>query len=68
MIDIKTLRTPDDIGRWVEYVDGMGNVDHGRLKGWNDKYVFVVFKCDDSWHRFLDYTGQSCDPADVSFQ
>jgi hypothetical protein len=59
---------PTDIGRQVVYGDPFGvRGEYGRLKTWNEHYVFVVFKCDGNWDRYQDYTAQSCDPRDVRF-
>lgn len=44
MINIKSL-TAGDKGRWVVY-DGHhhGPKEYGRLKYWNDLFIFVVYK------------------------
>lgn len=63
-MDIKTL-TKSDIGRWVEYRGGAGEVERGRIKSWNDSYIFVVYKCNDEWDRFQDFTGVSTRPEDL---
>lgn len=57
MIDPKTL-TEADIGRNVTYRREFCTVEYGRLTSWTDKVVFV---------RFKGPTGESCEPADVSF-
>jgi hypothetical protein len=66
MIDIKELR-PEHVGRWVEYRDGVGKVERGRIKSWNDQVVFVVYRCDNEWHRFKEFTAAATDPADLTF-
>lgn len=66
MIDLAQLRK-EDIGRWVEYTDGMGKKERGRIKSWNDKYIFVVYKCGGEWQRYYDYTGQATQPQDLNF-
>lgn len=67
MIDIAQLRKEEHIGKWVEYTGGAGEKERGRIKGWNDKYIFVVYKCAGEWHRFQDFTGQATDPQDLVF-
>jgi hypothetical protein len=67
VIDIKTLQAPRDIGRWVEYRGRGGEIEQGRVKGWNPKWVFVVYKCAGHWDRFKDFTGQATDPAELHF-
>jgi len=64
MIDPKTL-TDSDIGRWIEYRGSGGERELGKLKSWNDKVIFVVFKCDEQWDRFEDFTGEAVYPADL---
>lgn len=57
-----------DIGRYVIYDDGFGTQERGRLKSWGAKFIFVVFKCNDKWDNYQDYTGQSCDPESLIFE
>lgn len=64
MIDIAELRK-EDIGRWVLYRDGAGKKEKGRLKSWNDEFIFVVYKCDGQWKRFQNYTGNATNPEDL---
>jgi hypothetical protein len=66
MIYITDLR-PEHVGQWVRYRGRMGEWEEGRIKSWNDRYLFVVFKCDNNWDRFEDYTGQSCDLSTIDF-
>lgn len=44
------------IGRWVVYTNGAGKLRPGRIKSWSDVWVFVVYKCNDDWGNFLQYT------------
>ena len=66
MIDLAKL-TKEDIGRWVEYRGTGGEVERGRLKGWNEQFIFVVYKCAGEWNRFQDFTGVATKPTDLSF-
>lgn len=66
MIDLVKL-TKGDVGRWVEYTPGHGAKERGRLKSWNEKFIFVVYKCDNEWKRFKDYTGAATWPKDLRF-
>jgi hypothetical protein len=66
MIDIKELG-PEHIGKLVEYRAGTGQTERGRIKSWTDKYVRVVYKCDNQWLRFQDFTGCATDPCDLTF-
>ena len=66
MIDLAQLEK-SNIGDWVEYRGGAGEVERGRLKGWNDKFIFVVYKCGGEWERFQDFTGVATSPKDLRF-
>jgi len=66
MIDIATLKR-EHIGRWVLYTAHHGETEKGRLKSWNDTNIFVVYKCDNQWSRFKDYTGCATRPEDLRF-
>ena len=67
MVDPKKL-TERDIGRWVVYDNGFDPPQKGRIKGWNEDTVFVVFKCGGNWRRFMNYTGEGCDPETLYFE
>jgi len=62
MIDPKSL-TQEDVGRWVVY----DNVQKGRIKSWNDEYIFVVYSCAGEWDRFRDFTAAATKPEKLSF-
>lgn len=66
MIDIIQL-TYNDIGRWVIYESSTGVKEKGRIKSWNNKYVFVVYKCNFEWDKFQDFTGCATNPEDIEF-
>lgn len=59
--------TPADIGRWVEYNDGHGKVERGRIKGWHETVVHVVYNGSAKVPNWQDYTGQATDPSDLRF-
>jgi hypothetical protein len=67
MIQINELG-PQHVGRWVEYRDpGTGETGRGRIKSWNAWSVFVVYRCNNEWHRFTEFTAAATDPADLTF-
>jgi hypothetical protein len=69
MINIKDL-TGKDIGRWVVYRSSGGDkLERGKLKSWNDKYIFVVYNTGGNWDGDLwqDYTAASTRPEDLEF-
>ncbi len=65
MIDISKLKK-EHFGCWVEYT-AFNKVEIGRIKSWNDKFIFVVYKCNGEWDRFFDYTGCATSPEDLRF-
>lgn len=65
-IDISTL-TAEDKGRWVEYQSSTGDKERGRIKSWNTKVVFVVYKCDGVWDNFRNYTAAATNPKELNF-
>lgn len=58
MVDLKEL-TDEDIGQWVEYWPGK---EKGRIKSWNNSFVFVVYHCGDDWENFQNYTAAATHP------
>ena len=54
----------EDIGKWVLY-DGGFKKEKGRIKSWNSKFVFVVYKCDGQWDEFKNYTACATNPEDI---
>ena len=66
MIQIKELG-PEHVGKWVEYRDAAGETERGRIKSWNDRLVFVVYRCDDEWNLVKDFIGTATDPNDLTF-
>jgi len=69
MIDIKSL-TKDDIGKWVVYKSSKSSTDEseiGKLKSWNESFIFVVYKCNHDWNNFRNYTAAATAPKDLTF-
>jgi hypothetical protein len=68
VIDIVKL-DKSDVGRWVEYRDRFDSKpDQGRIKSWNQKFIFVVYRCAGNWDQFEKYTGVATNPSDLDFQ
>ena len=65
-IDISKL-SESDVGAWVIYTSAHGEREEGRIKSWNAKHVFVVYKCAGNWMRYADYTAAATDPSDLEF-
>lgn len=61
------LLTENDIGRWVEYHGHAGERERGRIKSWNNCFIFVVYKCNHEWDRFQDFTGVATLPRELIF-
>lgn len=66
MIHIEDL-TKEDLGRYVIYTDGTKEEQRGRIKSWNDRWIFVVYHCADEWDNYQDYTGAATEPGDLKF-
>ena len=66
MIEISRLDPDKDVGKWVEYKDFRG-VEKGRIKSWSRDVIFVVYRCNNEWHRFTDFTGVATSPEDLNF-
>lgn len=66
MIDIKKL-TKKDIGKWVMFSRCGGKKKLGKIKYHNDKFIFVVYKCEGEWSRFKEYTAAATNPEDLVF-
>ena len=66
MIEISDL-TEKDKGRWVDYVPGQGRTERGKLKFWNNQFIFVVFHCAGKWKDYGNFTAEACKPEDVEF-
>jgi len=67
MITIDSL-TEEDIGKWVVYTASHGAQEKGRLKSWNDQWIFVVYKTGGEWYHFKDCTGQATKPEDLEWK
>jgi len=67
MIDLTQLREKD-IGGWVEYHANNGKVEQGRIKSWNNKFIFVVYHCNGEWERFQDFTGAATNSKNLVFK
>jgi len=65
MIDISKL-TKDDVGKWVLYTD-FSKTEIGKLKSWNDRFIFVVYSCNHDWNDFENYTAAATRPEDLIF-
>ncbi len=66
-IDIKKL-TEADIGREVKYKPKhITALEQGRIKFFNDTWVFVVYHCDNDWDNYWNYTAAPTDPKDLIF-
>ncbi len=66
MVKIDNLKSRDK-GRGVFYKDHAGKRTYGLIKSWNDKWIFVVYHCDDDWDNYTDYTGAATKGIDLEF-
>ena len=67
MIDIAAL-TDKDVGRSVTYRKGP-RINRGRIKGWSDQFVYVVYWAGSGEHldQFEDYYACATSPEDLEF-
>jgi hypothetical protein len=56
---------PDQIGAWVNYIRATSEPRKGRIKYWNQRFVFVVFDCANQWDRFTDFVAAPTNPEDL---
>lgn len=63
-MELSSLKPGDEkLGLMVWYRTGVdGIVKPGKIKSWNDSYIFVVFNCDNKWDKWMDYTAEACEP------
>jgi len=68
MIDLKNI-TQKDIGKWVIYHDSFDKkAEQGRIKSYNNRFIFVVYACSGEWDRYQAYTGVATRPEDLEFK
>jgi len=67
MIFIEDL-TKKDVGRYVIYTDGTGEENRGRIKRWNDRWIFVVYYSANEWDNYQEYTAAATEPSDLKFE
>jgi len=77
MIELNALKECH-VGAWVLYKPYFGptapsdiavniNQEVGRIKSWNDRFVFVVYRCANIWDDFAKYTAAATDPRELDF-
>lgn len=59
--------TEKDIGREVFYTDGTGERQFGKIKSFNDSWVFVVYNCASNWDDYREYTAAATDRNHLEF-
>jgi len=64
MYNLKTIENlkKTDKYDWFTYIDVINWNEHWRLKSYNNetKTAFIVFKCNNDWENWLNYTAQWC--------
>jgi hypothetical protein len=65
-IDISELKESDK-GKWVLYEGLGGEKEKGRIKSWTDNWIFVVYKCDNNWTNWQNYTAAATLPEQLIF-
>jgi len=57
--------TEDDVGKEVIRTGGAGEKEYGKIKSWNDRWIFVVYHCAGEWDNFQDYTAAATEPEEL---
>jgi len=66
MIELKNL-TKEDIGKGVLYINNIGIKEFGRIKSYNEKWIFVVYNCNKDWGNYQNYTAAATSPDDLEW-
>ncbi len=67
MLDLDKL-TNNDIGKWVVYKGGAGEMEYRRIKFWNKSVVFVVYERDSrDMEHYENYNAIATSPEDLTF-
>lgn len=53
-------------GDYVHYTPTVGPKENGRIKSINGEAAFVVYKCNEEWEHYQDYTGCGTDISQLS--
>jgi hypothetical protein len=67
MIPIASL-TPADVGCWVIYSALPSHPERGRIKNWNDRFIYVVYWGAEHWQDFEQYTAAPTLPQHLDFE
>lgn len=65
-IKIESL-TDADVGRWVLYAPRFSYRENGRVKSWNEKFIFVVYGNAAMARNWQDYTAAATLPLDLDW-
>jgi hypothetical protein len=53
------------IGKYAVYTTPL-KIEVGRIKSFNDKWIFVVYNCNDDWDDYKSYTGVPTSPGNLN--
>lgn len=66
MVDVKKLKKGDSVHYAPEHYKKHGKYENGVVKSISENgNVFVVFNCNNEWHRFEDFTAANTSPNDL---
>jgi hypothetical protein len=60
--------TDADRGRFVIYSVLPAHVERGRIKTWNDRFIYVVYRCDGRWDDYEQFTAAPTLPENLIFE
>ncbi len=70
-IELAELTESEHIGRWVRYTPSHGACDYGRIKCWNEKWVFVLYTkrplTQKDWLNYTAAATKATNPKDLEF-
>ena len=59
--------TEKDSGCWVTFSLSQGRRQLGRIKSFNDQWVFVVSNCSSDWDNYTNYTAAATTASSLTF-
>jgi len=60
------LLSEKDAGRWVLNNNQGNDYYKGRVKDWDDEFIYIVYDCDD-WNNYMDFESVATLPENLEF-
>ena len=67
---VVTDLTKNDISRWAFYKPQVGELERGKIKSFDNKaqVAWVVYKCNEDWDNYENYTAASTNYSDLRLE